>query len=231
MPDPVREARRRIAEAADPERAPRMQAYMKSAMPFRGVSSVPLQRICREVFGEHRLADRAAWEAAVRELWDHAGYREERYAALALAGHRHYRAYQDPQTLDLYRHLVVTGAWWDFVDVIAAHRVGDVLRAHPDAVAPVMRAWAVDEDLWVRRTAILCQLASKTATDPELLRFVLERNLEDSPHGTEFFVRKAVGWALREYAKTDAGWVRSFVTTYDGRLSGLSRREALKNLV
>ncbi len=230
MPDPVREVRRRIAAAADPSRAPRMQTYMKSSMPFRGVSSVPLRAICRDVFGGHRIEGRDAWEAAVRRLWDGAEFREERYAALALAGHRYYVAHQDPTTLDLYRHLVVTGAWWDYVDVIASHRVGDVLRAHPGEVAPVLRAWARDEDLWVRRAAVLAQLGSKAGTDTDLLGFTLEHNLEDSPHGTEFFIRKAVGWALREHAKTDPDWVRSFVAAHDARLSGLTRREALKHL-
>jgi 3-methyladenine DNA glycosylase AlkD len=230
MPDAVHEVRRRIAEAADPARAPGMQAYMKSVMPFRGVSSVPLAKICRSVFDAERLEGRAAWESAVRALWDDAEYREERYAALALAGHRYYRGLQDPSTLDLYRYLSVTGAWWDFVDVIAAHRVGGVLRAHHGQVAPVIRAWAVDDDLWVRRTAILSQLAGKGDPDTDLLAVVLESNLEDSLHGKEFFIRKALGWALREHAKTDPDWVRAFVADHAERLSGLSRREALKNL-
>ncbi len=230
MPDLVGEIRRRIAEAADPARAPRMQAYMKSAMPFRGVASGPLAALCREVLGAHRLPDRAAWESAVRTLWDDAGYREERYAALALAGHRYYRGYQDPAALDLYRHLVVTGAWWDYVDPIAAHRVGDILRAHPAEVTPLLRAWAVDDDPWLRRAALLAQLGSKDRTDTALLAFVLERNLEDSAHGGEFFIRKAVGWALRQHAKTDPDWVRAFVAAHQDRLSGLSRREALKHL-
>jgi 3-methyladenine DNA glycosylase AlkD len=230
MPDPVREVRRRIAEAADPVRAPKMQAYMKSTMPFRGDSSAPLARICRAVFDAERLERRAEWEACVRTLWDDAEYREERYAALALAGHRYYRDFQDPSMLDLYRHLSITGGWWDYVDIIAAHRVGGILRAHHDAVAPVIRAWAVDDDLWVRRTAILSQLAGKADTDTDLLQLALARNLEDSLHGKEFFIRKALGWALREHAKTDPGWVRAFVADHAERLSGLTRREALKNL-
>lgn len=226
----VTELRDAIAAAGDPERAPQMQAYMKSALPFRGVSAVPLRRICRTVLGAHRLEDRADWLRAVRALWDEASFREERYAALALAGHRSYRAFQDATTLELYHHLVVTGAWWDLVDDVAAHRVGPILRADPAAVTPVMRAWAVDDDLWVRRTAVLCQLGSKEATDTALLDDVLAANLEGSLHGREFFIRKAVGWALREYAKTDPGWVLSFVEHHSEQMSGLSRREALKNL-
>ena len=230
MPDLVDEIRRRIAEAGDPVRAPQMQAYMKSALPFRGVTSVPLRAITREVVAAHPLPDRMSWEAAVRELWDRAAYREERYAALAVAGHRLYRAHRDPAALDLYRHLVVTGAWWDLVDTIATHHVGEILERFPAEVTPVLRRWAVDDDLWLRRTAMLSQLARKADTDVDLLRLALEQNLEDSLHGREFFIRKALGWALRQHARTDPDWVRAFVADHEDRLSGLARREALKHL-
>lgn len=226
----VADLRRRLATAADPERAPRMQAYMKSDMPFRGVSAVPLRKICREVFAEHPLPDRTSWERAVRTLWDDATYREERYAAVALCEHRLYTEHQDAEALPLYHHLVVTGAWWDLVDGVASHQVGRILRADPATVAPVVRSWAREDDLWVRRTAVLCQLGSKAETDTELLEDVLAANLEGSAYGGRFFIRKAVGWALREYAKTDPAWVRAFVTAHESELSGLSRREALRNL-
>jgi 3-methyladenine DNA glycosylase AlkD len=230
MPDLVSDLRRRIAEAGDPGRAPQMQAYMKSAMPFRGVASPVLRVLCREAIAAHPLPDRAAWQAAVLELYDAAGYREERYAALAVAGDRRYREHRDPASLGMYRHLVVTGAWWDLVDTIATRHVGDVLARHRDAATPTVRAWAEDDDLWLRRTAVLAQLKHKEQTDTGLLREVLEANLEGSRHGREFFVRKALGWALREYARTDPDWVKEFVADHESRLSGLTRREALKHL-
>jgi 3-methyladenine DNA glycosylase AlkD len=226
----VAEVRRALAEAGDPEKAGPMQRYMKSSMPFRGINAGPLTGICGPVFATQRLPTEAAWRDAVLALYDDAGYREERYAAIGLTGHRYYREHQRPEVLDLYRHLVVTGAWWDFVDTVAGNRVGPILRAFPDVVTPVVREWATDDDLWARRTAVLSQLGSKDATDTDLLRFVLEQNLEDSLHGREFFIRKAVGWALRQYARQDPGWVRTFVAEHEDRLSGLSRREALKHL-
>lgn len=230
MPDLVEELRRRIEEAGDPARAARMRAYMKSELPFRGVPSAPLRAITREVVVAHPLRDRGAWEAAVRRLWDEAEHREEWYAALAVAGHRLYAPHQDRDTLELYRHLVVTGAWWDVVDHVASHLVGDILVADRAGVTPVMRAWAVDEDLWLRRSAVLCQLRHGVRADTDLLRDVVTTNLEDSPHGRSFWIRKAVGWSLRQHARTDPGWVRRFVEEHDGNLSGLSRREALKHL-
>jgi 3-methyladenine DNA glycosylase AlkD len=224
------EIRGRLAAAADPDRAPAMQAYMKSTLPFRGVSAVPLRRLCSDVFTDMPLADEAEWRTAVLMLWDDASYREERYAALELTGHRRDRAYQHPGTLDLYPHLVVTGAWWDLVDGVAGNRVGPILRAAPHEVTPTVVSWAVADDLWLRRTAVLCQLGSKGATDTALLRTCLEANLEGSRFGSEFFVRKAVGWALRQHARTDPDWVVRFVAEHHDRMSGLSRREALKHL-
>jgi 3-methyladenine DNA glycosylase AlkD len=155
-------------------------------------------------------------------LWREAQYREERYAATALTGLP--QAVGRLELLDLHREMVVTGAWWDHVDEVS-HRVGDVLRAHRDAMTPVIRAWARDPDLWLRRTAILCQLDAKADTDVELLTEVLEANGADG----EFFVRKAIGWALRQYARTDPAWVVAYVDAHPV-LSPLSRREALKHL-
>ncbi|WP_148572343.1 DNA alkylation repair protein [Nocardioides caldifontis] len=222
--------RRELAAAADPVKAPQMQRYMKSAMPFRGVNAPELRAICRRVFAAHPLPDEATWRSAVLALHDDAAYREERYAATELTGHRLYRAHQHPGVLDLYRHQVVTGAWWDLVDPIASNRVGPVLRAFPADVVPVLRAWARDDDLWLRRTAVISQLGSKGATDTEVLRDVLEQNLLGSRHGDDFFIRKAVGWALRQHARTDPEWVLHFVAEHSDRLSNLSRREALKHL-
>jgi 3-methyladenine DNA glycosylase AlkD len=205
---------------------------MKSAMPFRGLNAPTLRATLRPILADpaYRLGDRDVWEATIRALWDTAEYREERYAALALSGQRFYRTWvREVASVPLFRHLVQTGAWWDYVDEIASHRVGEILRAHPRTEADRMREWARDPDLWVRRTAILSQLASKDQTDRQLLLDVIEPNAADP----EFFIRKAIGWALREYAHVgpEAGaWVREVVDRYGERLSPLSRREALKNL-
>jgi len=88
-----------------------------------------------------------------------------------------------------------------------------------------MREWADDEHLWLRRSAVICQVGAKERTDPVLLADVIEPNLSDR----DFFVRKAIGWALRDYARTRPEWVKTFVSSHES-LSGLSRREALKHL-
>ena len=233
----VHRVREVLAGAADPARAGAMQAYMKSTMPYRGVPSPALRSLLRPVLDAHRLPDDETWRSTVLRLWDEAEFREERYAALALARHRYYREHRTRPTLDLYQHLVRTGAWWDLVDETATHLVRDLLLTDPAEVAPVVRAWAVADDLWLRRAAIICQVGTGSRCDGGLLAAVIEANLDGSsrttparsPYGREFFIRKAIGWALRDHARTDPGWVRSFVAAHEDELSGLSRREALKH--
>jgi 3-methyladenine DNA glycosylase AlkD len=215
-----------LAAAGDPDVAVTQQAYMKSAMPYFGIGSPRLKVLLRPLLAAYRPADRTAWESTIRELWDGATHREERYAATALARHRVGRAWQDPGMLDLYRHLIVTGAWWDHVDEIASHLVGGVLASHRAEVSPVVRQWAADGDPWLRRTSVICQLRHGADTDLDLLRRAIEANVAD----TSFWLRKAIGWALRQQSKTNPEWVRAEVDRLDGRLSGLSRREALKHV-
>jgi 3-methyladenine DNA glycosylase AlkD len=222
----VTAVRAALSAAGDSARAVGQQAYMTSVMPYRGVRRPEVRRLCRPLFDAHPLPDRAAEESAVRTLWDGAGFREERYAATDLTGHRRYRAYQDVAALPLYEHMIVTGAWWDHVDEIASDRVGPVLRATPQRVGPLLRTWSVDDDIWRRRSAILAQLRSRAETDVGLLGDCILANL-DHP---DFFVRKAIGWALRQYARTDPDWVRAFVASHGERMSGLSRREATRRL-
>jgi 3-methyladenine DNA glycosylase AlkD len=216
--------RQGLAELANPAKAPDMQRYMKSEMPFRGVPKPERAALTKALFAEHPIDDPATWEATIRTLWDEAEFREERYVALDLSGARRYASWQDIGLVPLYRHLIVTGAWWDFVDEIANRRIGPILRAD-EAMTSIVLGWARDEDLWLRRTSVICQLASKAGTDTDLLTRTIEANVADP----DFFLRKGIGWALREYAKTEPGWVRAFVTDHP-ELSGLSRREALKHL-
>ena len=222
LADAVRVA---LAAAGDPERARGAQAYMKSAMPFHGVPVPEVRRIARAELAAHLPPDRQTWHDTVLELWDRATHREERYAALALVRSSRAARYQDIESLELYRHLVVTGAWWDLVDELA-RAVGAVLRSVGPAAVAVVRYWSRDDDLWLRRVAILCQLGAGVATDRALLADCIDANLADR----EFFIRKAIGWALRDLARADPVWVRAFVEAAGDRLSPLSRREATKHL-
>ncbi|HXU19600.1 MAG TPA: DNA alkylation repair protein [Verrucomicrobiae bacterium] len=218
--------RRKLARVADARKAPMMQAYMKSAMPYHGVQTVLMRQTCEKLFANLNLSTRDLWQRTVLDLWRGAKYREERYAAIALSGIRRAAEFQTLAAMPLYKEMIVTGAWWDYVDEIAANRVGPILRGDPAPMKKKMLAWSKCENMWKRRTSILCQLRFKQDTDLDLLYACIEPSLDSK----EFFLRKAIGWALRQYAWTDAAEIRRYVRKQKVRLSNLSQREALKNL-
>jgi 3-methyladenine DNA glycosylase AlkD len=221
----VERLRADLAAQADPSAALEMQRYMKSEMPFRGVAKPARERLLKDAVAARPLTDPASLDAVVRELWDGAEFREERYLALSLTGHRRYLQWLDPSWVPLLRHWIVTGSWWDFTDEIASRRIGPLLRAHPDALRPVIRAWITDPDRWLRRTSVICQLQAAGSIDIALLTDAIEANIADP----DFFLRKGIGWALRQHARVDPDWVRAFVDDHPG-LSPLSRREAVRHL-
>ena len=214
-----------MAAAADPGRAPGMQAYMKSTMPYHGLKSAQVDEICRRVFAEHPLESCLEWRAAITELWRSARFREERYASIRLISVKAHRDCWTPALMPMLEDMIVTGAWWDYVDALA-HVVGELLRSYPKEIRPVMRAWSRASNPWKRRVSIICQVSLKRDTDLELLYSNIEPNLADR----DFFIRKAIGWALRAYAWTDPKEVARYVHAHEAELSGLSRREALKNI-
>jgi 3-methyladenine DNA glycosylase AlkD len=223
----IRALRAALRAQADPEKAAAMQAYMKSAMPYYGIQTTEQRRIYRDIFARWQLASYADWRDTVLKLWRTARYREERYAAIELTQNKRYAAFQTLETLPLYEELIVTGAWWDLVDSVAAHRVGALLRRYPDAMKPEMRTWSRCDNLWKRRSSILCQLTFKNETDLLLLYECIEPSLTSR----EFFLRKAIGWALRQYAWTDPHEIVRYVRRKHRELSPLSKREALKNVL
>jgi len=215
LADDIRSA---LRDAADPERAAGQQTYMKSAMPFLGVRVPDARRVARTLA---RGRDAATLRATALVLWDDAGFREERYAAMALLSLRPLRG--DPDLVPLLERFVRTGQWWDYTDELA-HRLGDLHDARPVETAALVHRWARDPDLWIRRIAILSQLGRGIRLDPAVLADTIAPNAADP----EFFLRKAIGWALREYARVAPEWVRAYVDEHE--VSPLTRREALKHL-
>jgi len=218
----IERVRSGLRAAADPDRAPQMQAYMKSSMPYLGVPVPAVRALVRAEAKARPPASTDALADTAAALWREAAHREERYAASALTAVPAARRLQTMALLPLYREMITAGAWWDHVDEVS-HRVGGLLVAFPADLAPIIHAWARDPDRWLRRSAVICQLGLKDATDPALLADVVRANLTDR----DFFLRKGIGWALRDYARTDPDWVRAFVDAHE--LSPLSRREALKH--
>ncbi|WP_055622415.1 DNA alkylation repair protein [Streptomyces sp. JHA19] len=208
--------------AADPERAAAMRAYMKDVAPFLGIPSPERRALSRSVLQGTPPPDERDCTAVALRCW-RLPEREYQYFAVDLL-RRHVRRLSSG-FLPVARHLVTTVPWWDTVDALAAHVVGGLVAADP-ALTADMDAWIEDDDLWVVRTALLHQLRYGERTDAGRL---FAYCLRQSGH-PDFFVRKAVGWCLREYAKTDPDAVRDFLAREGGRFAPLSVREALKNI-
>ncbi|HEY0830669.1 MAG TPA: DNA alkylation repair protein [Candidatus Dormibacteraeota bacterium] len=220
----INRLRRNMASASNPRKAAGMQAYMKSTMPYYGINLPEVRAISRGVFdGSAMSCDE--WRETILELWRGARYREERYAAQFLLTMKRHADCLTPADMPMLEELVTSGAWWDHVDELAAV-IGELLRKHPKRMRPLMRRWSTDANMWKRRVSIICQLRFKRDTDLELLYANIEPNLADR----EFFIRKAIGWALRQYAWTDPKEVTRYVREHEAQLSGLSRRVALKNI-
>ncbi|GLH97661.1 DNA alkylation repair protein [Phytohabitans aurantiacus] len=207
-------------DARDPAKAAPMAAYMRGQFAFLGIPSPAQKALARAALAdlprpaEDDLRDVAAacWALPERE-----------YQYFACGWLRRHARVCSADFLATARELIITKSWWDTVDTLAAHLVGTLVSRHP-ALLSTMDAWSTDENMWLVRTAILHQLGYKEGTDTaRLFRYCARQ----AGH-RDFFVRKAIGWALREYSQTDPEAVRSFVESH--RLAPLSSREALRRL-
>jgi len=209
-----------LAKAGDPKRAVEMARYMKDHFTFFGVPSPARRAIQREVLGRWRPEEDelvafvdAAWARPEREL---------QYAATDVVAQSASRC--SPAFITDLERWITHRSWWDSVDSLA-HGVGALVEVHPKTVA-VMDRWIESDNFWLARVAIIHQLGRKATTDEDRLFRYCARRAGDS----EFFIRKAIGWALREYSKTDPTAVVAFVAAHEGELSPLSRREALRRI-
>lgn len=219
-PDLVDRLRAQLAAVADPERAKAMAAYMRHQFPFLGVPSPKLKLALRAA--QPGRLDQAELTAVSRRLW-RIPEREYQYAACALLSR--FSKVCGPDFLAVAKDFIVTKSWWDTVDTLASHTVGTLVHKHSQLVT-TMDEWVRGDNLWLARTAILYQLGYKEATDADrLFRYALIK--ADHP---DFFMRKAIGWALRQYAWVAPEAVRAFVLAHEAKFSGLTKREALKNL-
>jgi 3-methyladenine DNA glycosylase AlkD len=230
--DLVAGLRARFAAHADPALAAPMQAYMKSVLPFHGIPAPLRRRLTAEAVAAHPCADTAALADAMTRLWREARFREERYAAVELPrlGRLHPKLVT-LALLPLAECFVVEGAWWDLVDDLSGNLIARLLEHHPREMKPVLRRWARGDDLWLRRAAMLAQRKLKAAAfDAVLLYDTLLPSLGDARFADEFFIRKGIGWALRERSYAAPDEVQAFCREYASQLAPLSVREALKGI-
>lgn len=181
-----------------------MAAYMKTDMPFYGVAK-PERKLIETKMKEITTVDsQSFYEKAVQRLWN-LPHREEKYLGISFA--RMHKDYIHYDSINLYESMIRQEyAWWDLVDEIAIHLVGQVTMNDPVRMDNKLRDWMRDENRWIRRTAILAQLKHKNETNKQLLFDVCEMCLLEQ----DFFIQKAIGWALREYSKTNPTSVVEF---------------------
>lgn len=218
----IDELRTALEAEADPDQVDAMARYMRDQFPFLGVKSPALRAASKPTLAAGRNRSGDDLVAFVRRCWEQPE-REFQYVGALMT--RRWVANLEARHLDDLRWLITTKSWWDTIDSLAAWSVGPLVRANPELVETMDR-WIDDENFWLARTAILHQLSYKADTDEQRLFAYALHRADDR----EFFIRKAIGWALRQYARQEPEQVEAFVETNRDRFSGLTVREALKHL-
>ena len=206
--------------AGNPEYARQMSRYMRDKFPFFGIRAPEVKRILKARRKATSLDD--SIEKIVHSLWDHPN-REMQFAAIEILKKELHR--QEASFIKVLETLIVTRSWWDTVDALSV-LAGDHLRRHPALQPMVTDQWIRSEDIWLQRAAILHQLKYGPLTDFDRMKQYILRVSDSS----EFFLQKASGWALRQYARHAPRRVRDFVEESRGSLSALTQREAMKHL-
>ena len=198
-----------------------MQRYLKTTMPFYGVKSPILNTIVNDVNNLHLISNQEEYNSVIMDIWN-LSHREEKYISIKLA--RKWKKYITLEALTVYEKMIREGQWWDFIDPISQGLIGILLMKNRFKMNKILDKWIKDENLWIRRSAILAHLKHKENTDyKKLFEYCLK-----CAHEKEFFIQKAIGWALREFSKTEPEIVYTFIQDNQQVLSNLSKREGMK---
>src|SRR5690554_6075997 len=201
------------------EQAVPMAKYMKNKFPFLGIKTPARKTLMKEFYNKSGLLKEPFREDFVLALWEQEA-REYQYAALDYIRRQFNKI--DKSNLPLMEKLITTKSWWDTVDMLAQHPVGTIAHNHPEVITETIEGWAHGDQMWLQRTAILFQLRYKEKTNDQLLYEFIKQNARSK----EFFIQKAIGWALREYSKTNPASVKQFIA--HNKLPKLSVREGSK---
>ena len=209
-----------LEQSANPAQAAPMKKYMRDQFEYLGIKSPQLRLLFKRVINEQGLPATQELDLVVHELWQ-LPQREYQYLAIAILERLEKKL--PPNAIQTLEYMIVNKSWWDTVDNIS-HIVGVHFKRYPEIREKYLRKWRASNNLWLRRTAILFQLDYKAQTDFDLLSEIIRENLDSK----EFFINKAIGWSLRQYARIDPSTVKSFVKSTP--LQPLSQREAMKHL-
>lgn len=209
-------------EKSNLENAFAMAKYMRNHFSFFGIKTDERRQVFKDICKENKEDFAENFREIALKLYSKP-QREFHYCAIEILIKQLKRNYKK-EDLQLIEKLIITNSWWDSVDTIAKNILGKYLLEYPLETEKVIGRFSNSENMWLNRSAILFQLGYKEKTNFEILKLECEKH----KNSTEFFIQKAIGWALREYAKTNPEAVRSFVASTN--LKNLSKKEALKNI-
>jgi 3-methyladenine DNA glycosylase AlkD len=212
-----------FSSADNPKIAAPMSAYMKNHFPFHGITSQHRTELLKDLLSKENLPEHSDLPLICRQLWQ-LPQREYTYAALTLMTKFHKKL--TPTDIPWLIDLVTQKSWWDSVDTLAGSVLSTLVNRLPDTLWPNFEPLISADNFWLNRTAIIVQLKMRDKTDTDFLTAAILPHM----HNKEFFLRKAIGWSLRQYARHNPQWVIDFVQQHQELLSGLSKREALKRL-
>jgi 3-methyladenine DNA glycosylase AlkD len=212
-----------FSSADNPKIAAPMSAYMKNHFPFHGITSQHRTELIKDLLSKENLPEHNDLPLICRQLWQ-LPQREYTYAALTLMTKFHKKL--TPTDIPWLIDLVTQKSWWDSVDTLAGSVLSTLVNRLPDTLWPNFEPLISADNFWLNRTAIIVQLKMRDKTDTDFLTAAILPHM----HNKEFFLRKAIGWSLRQYARHNPQWVIDFVQQHQELLSGLSKREALKRL-
>lgn len=218
------ELAQRLKAVGNPDRQRGAQAYMKTSDPFFGVDATSMRRVVKGMAKSHPPKNQADYLTQIEAFWS-LPQREAHYAAVEWA--KLFPAFQTLEALPLFERMIREGAWWDTVDEVARFLVGALLLKDRTAMKPVLERWIRDGNLWIRRAALVSHQKHRARTDETQLFDHCQRLAPEK----DFFIRKAIGWALREHSKVRPEAVEAFIAAHRGELSGLSIREGMKRIV
>lgn len=204
---------------ANTEVAAGQKAYMKNLFEFYGIKAPVRQEIQKPFFNRKFLPNKSELEIVTKTLW---GKPQREYQYFAQEFVQRYAGQFERKDIRLFEFMITHKSWWDTVDFIASKPVGEYFKTFPGERDVHIDNWIKSGDIWLQRTAVLFQLKYKENVDTVLLASVINRLLGSK----EFFINKAIGWMLREYGKTNPGWVLEFCNRTS--LDKLSRKEALR---
>lgn len=209
-----------LYENEDKEKAFNMAKYMKNQFDFLGINKPELKKIEREYFKEIKNEEYIDYDFVNTCYSD--SNREFQYIAIDYLINK--KKYLTNQDISFIKNLIVTKSWWDTSDIL--YKLMAYLSLKYEDINQILISWSKDKNIWLRRVSIIHQLLRKEKTNTKLLENIIVNNLGSD----EFFINKAIGWALRDYSKTNKEWVSNFINKYKDKMANLSVREASKYL-